>query len=251
MPSPNVPLAAESLAAVGGIFRAELLGPTEAHEAERLPRDWQERVAELLDGRRRPGRPPKTKQVDYLHTWDRLTAQTDDHTLIAGVGDELVGMAYLEQLQRARAYLKSVWAPLSISTLLGPKLLPPSLSEQQRGSDLYAAVNDPTTVLRDMSAGCLLPDQALAFRTVYPELAAMLSALVDAELLRRRARQKSYEVPYPAEKMLRVQRGMPAGQAMTPLPAQAQPQAPPKLDIKITRKPNDLRTKAQSLSASE
>lgn len=246
----NLPLAAEALVATGGLFRAEPLGPADARAAAELPRDWQEHVVAILDEKRRPGRPPKAKQVDYLHTWDKLKAQRDDRPLVMGMNDEQVGLAYLEALRRARGYLEQQWRPMSMDTLLGPKLLEPPLSEQQRASDLYATVAEPTTVLRDMAAGCLIGETAAAFRAVYPALAGMLDDMINAELLRRRTKARSYEAPWSAEQAIRVLRQMPAGATLAPLPTGA-PKAPPKIDIAIKRQPSDLHSRAQSVAAGD
>jgi hypothetical protein len=241
---PNIPLAAEALLAVSGLWPKEPLSPEQERAARALPRQWQERVAAFME-QKRPSRARATPQISYLKTWDKLVAQHQDELVIAGLVDEALAAAYLAKLRTARTYLQGLWRPLSQQTLVGPRLLPPSRSEQDRAADLHGLLAAPGTILDELASYTLQEDHVAALEAVYPELAAMLDAFVDGELIKGRARRQSYEVPWPQEKMLRLFRGLPYGQPIEALP-RTEPEAP-KVELHIKRA-EEMRTRGQTLA---
>jgi hypothetical protein len=231
-------LSAEALVVQSGLFPKGPLGPKDAAAAERLPKDWSERVRAFFD-RAKPLKVKRVRQVPYLSTWNRLATphRADDADAITGVMNQEIADAYLAQLRRCREYLRAQWRPMRQVTLLRSKLLPPATSEQQRASALYVLVEDPTRVLDLLEQNCLMSTDVGTLEEVYPELAKMLDALVDAEIIARRTAKQSWDPLYWQEQGLRTLKGLPSGQPMTEIEPQ-KAEAPPKVEIDIKRKPN-------------
>lgn len=167
--------------------------------------------------------------MDYLATWAKLTKAPDEARLLAGIDGPSLAAAYRARVLFARQFLQATWRPLTQQTLVGPVLLEPSLSETQRCSAVYGLVDDPARLFSEMGATTLEPAQCDAFRTVYPELFAMVVALVDAELIKRRAAKKSYQVPYRQERVLRLLYGLADDTAVAALPEREPP--PPQVKV--------------------
>jgi len=221
-----------------GLFPTGPLGPKDAKEAERTPKEWAQRLRDYLD-RTRPLKVKRTKQVPYLATWNRLAVshRDDDADAVTGMGSQELMDAYLAQLRACREYLKAEWKPLQRVTLLRSTLLPPSMSEQQRASALYALVSDPSRIIDYLEQGCLTSMDVKTMEATAPELAKMLGALVDAEIIARRTAKQSWDPLYWQEQGLRVLKGLPSGQPMKEIEAQ-KAEEPPKVDIDISRKPH-------------
>lgn len=250
MVNPDVAsVAAERLVAVTGLFPARTLGVAQADAAEALPRAWARRVRDFLDAARPtrfrwPASPPHEATLDRLVTG---IAPEESSRLIRKAGDADIAQAYLSQLSNAREYVRSIWPALSLDTPTGPRLLEPGPDTMGRAASVYHVVDRPERVLDELCYHTLLPDQVVAFKTVYPRLYDLLRGLVQQGIDRRAAHRKSYTVPWAQERVLRVFLQLPSGSPIarvTQAPARmTAPSAPLNLDF------SGQQTKAQRLDA--
>lgn len=247
----NVALAAELLVATSGLWPEKPLGPGSANDAKALPKAWAGQIADLLAPGSRPTKSRKSPVIPYLPTWAKLNTRRtrEDQVASAAINDPQISAAYQNKLVDARLYLHDSWHPLKLQTIVGPKLLEPATSELERCSDLYALVSDPSRMLDSLRAGSVLQADVDAIQTVYPEIYGLLSDLISGELLRQKARRKSYEPPYYAELAVQVFLGIPQGnpvEAVSTDQTSQTPEEPPQVDIKIDKP--DLGTKAEKVA---
>lgn len=240
-------LAAEALTAITGLFQDGPVTPTQGRLAKALAKTWRAGLAEFLDQKKpKPFRLPKAP--DHEGMLDQLTAgvsATRRAALVSQLADPALGEAYLTVVARGIAYLKERWPVLSQDTPLGPRYLPPGKVESGRSASLLSVVDDPGRVLEEMNSGTLTTEQGAAFRSVYPELAAMARTILWQELVRRYKTPEKYSLAFAREQVIRKLVGMPPEVPLSRIEPAKASKAPaiPKVDFK------DLRTKAQELGS--
>lgn len=243
-------LTAECLVAVSGLFPDGPLGPADAREAAKVPKAWREAAETFLDDE------AMTKfrlapQLDWRKTWDRLSRGLDPETaatVTSAMADDELSRDYQLCWSNALEYVRSRWPVLQMDAIPTPILLPPGSVETGRCETLYAAVNDPASVIRDLHTGALTADQADALRTVFPALTEMLRSLILEGVTERQAKSKDYRLPYGKEATLRKILGMPPGQPLSRLePPAAKASKPPPVKVDFVRREQ---TKAQALEDS-
>lgn len=243
-------LTAECLVAVSGLFPDGPLGPADAKAAAKVPSQWREAAETFLDDEAMTKFRP-APQLDWRKTWDKLSRGLDPEyaaTVTAAMADDELARDYQVCWSNAIEYVRSRWPVLQMDAIPEPILLPPGSIETGRCETLYAAVDDPATVVNDMHTGALTADQADAMRTVFPALTDMLRALILEGITARRVKDKNYRLPYGKEAPLRKLLGLPPGQPLSrlePLPANASKPQPVKVDF-VRRE----QTKAQALEDS-
>lgn len=163
-----------------------------------------------------------------------MNQKHDDRKASALISDHEIASAYVAKLGEVREYLKSKWRPSKIVTMMGDKLLPPATSEEARCRDLYAMGNAVRRILDRLSSCCIMPEEIALVRAVFPEFYGMVGVFVDEEMFRRRARRKSYEVPYMQEVAIKAFFGDSLASEIETINAETQPaevEAPPEFDI--------------------
>jgi hypothetical protein len=246
----NIPLAAECLVAISGVFPTEPLTTANANAAEALPKEWQQAIREFFEAEKASKALPSPK-IRYLALWKQLNRRQNDAAIIVDLGEPAVALAYTARLKVARDYLHSQWQPLQLYDITGrATLLDPAPSENERCADLFAVVNSPTRLLEQLRAGSVLDAEVEAVAQVFPELRAMLGAFVYGEMMRQRRERSSWEPAFWQEVAVRALLGLPYNE-VTPVkpPEQTQGGAatPPELDIQVNRKRADFETKTQRL----
>lgn len=245
----NVPLSAEALVAISGVFPEKPLRASDAAAARALPRQWKAQVSAFLSAKT-PERLRPAPKIRYMSTWRQLNQKHNDAETIALLEDPAIAMAYVARLKVARTYLRKEWRPLQIQGLYSWTLVDPSPSEGERCADLFAIVNKPGRLLEALAAGSLLDAEMDAVEAVFPELWGMLGAFIYGEAIRRRAEKKSWEPSYWQEVALRTLLDMPIGElspVKPPEDAGGEPAPPPDLDIQVKRKREDLQTRTDRL----
>lgn len=245
----NVELAAECLIAVKGLYPSEPITRADALAASRVPKETEKAIREFIVAEEAT-KPEKSPHINYLAVWKRFSKPENDRQLTIVIEDPAVADTYLATLSRARAYLKGAWHPQSIDVLLfGPKLLAPCASEEARCQDLYAMANDPRRVLNRLSSGNIMAEETALLRTCFPEFIAMVAALIDSEMLRKRAERKTWELPYRQEVSVRALTGMEIGTTVTTINDEnAAPE--PEMEIATKRVKADAMTKADRVEDS-
>lgn len=241
----NEALAAECLVITTGIYPSHPVTPSDAREAAALPRTMAREVAWFIASDRQ-ARPEKSEKIDYLATWRKLNESQDDGALTGALEDPGTGALFLAKLGEARGYLREQWRPTVVSTLTGPVLLSPSLSEQDRCRDLYAIVNNATLLIGRLTSCCVMSEEVAALGAVFPEFTEMVKGLIEAELFRQKLRRKGYELPYRQEVSIRLFAGLPIGSEVQTINAEAAP-SPPKLDIATKRDKGEALTRADKI----
>lgn len=249
-PAQVVQTSAEALLAVTGLFpdMAKPIGKGQAADAAALPGRWLRRVSAWLEAEKW-ARFRLQPMPAYLATYEKLTAPIGLDEIgryTATIADQNISDAYKASLSNAREYARANWPVLSMDTATTPRLLEPGKPVVGQATAMLAVLDDPGRVLDELDMGTLTEDQAKAFRTCYPALYEMLRRFFEAEILRRRARVKSFTIPYARELQLRTLLGMPAEMSITevqrPPPRMTSTGAP---RLKIAVEP----TKAQRLEA--
>jgi hypothetical protein len=244
----NVPLSAEALVAISGVFPTEPLRATDAAAARAVPREWKAAVTAFFAAEE-PSRLPPAPKIRYLATWKQLNQKQNDAAVIAYLDDPAIAMAYTARLKVAREYLRNEWRPLQVQGLYSWTLVDPSPSENERCTDLFAMVNKPGRLLEALASGSLLEGEMAAVEAVFPELWGMLGALIYGEVIRRRSVKKSWEPNYWQEVALRTLLDVPIGELSPVKPPEEDgpPETPPDLDIQVKRKREDLQTKTDRI----
>jgi hypothetical protein len=240
-PLAGVDLAAEALVAVAGLW-PEPLTREDGAAARRLPKDWNAKLRDFVsaDTFTRFRMPPRPDSED---TYLALTPKPDP-ALAAGLASPQMATEYIETLGRARAHVRSIWPVVIRDTPTGPEWLEPSTTAMGAAWAVLDVVNRPERVLDQMLSGWLDPDEAAAFRTVFPRLFAMVHQVLMQHLQARRGRPISWA----RELVVRTLLGLgPSGQVtVSQPPASAPPGAgAPKILIDFKA----LRTRGQRLDS--
>jgi len=245
----NVPLAAECLVAVTGVFPDTPVRVIDVDQAEAIPLKWQRLVRSFFEAKR-PEKITRAPKVRYLATWKKLNEKSNDARLIGKLDDPTMSLAYVAKLTAARDYLHAQWNPLKLQGFLSSTLMDPAPSEEERCSDLFAVVNGPTALLERLAQGSVLIAERDGVKTAFPELWGMIGALIHAEIYRQRAAKQSWEPAYWQQVALRVLLEMPAG-TIEPVKAVSpetppEPNGPPKVDIGV-KSDTPLQTKTDRI----
>lgn len=227
------PLAIECLVAVTGIYPSKPADRSDVEKARQIPGETVTAIRAFFDQKEKKN-PQVAPKISYLGTWKRLNQKQDDREVSSLISDHVVADAYVAKLNEARDYLKGQWRPTKIATILGDKLLIPSVSEEGRCRDLFAMGNDPQRIVARLSACCMLAEELALVRAVFPEFYGIIGVYLDEEMFRRRALRKSYEVPYMQEVAIRGFTGDSLGAEAETINAESQApeqEAPPEFDI--------------------
>lgn len=245
----NVELAAECLIAIKGLYPSEPISSADALAAARIPKETEKAIREFIVAEK-ASKPDASPKINYLATWKRFSKPANDRQLTMVIEDPEVADTYLATLTKVRNYLKGAWRPQSIDVLLfGPKFLPPCASEEARCQDLYAMANDPRRVLERLSAGNIMAEETALLRACFPEFIGMVAALIDSEMLRKRAERKTWELPYRQEVSVRALTGMEIGTVVSTINEEnAAPE--PEMEIATKRTKADAMTKADRIEDS-
>lgn len=229
----NSPLAVECLVAVTGLYPSKPADSGDVAEARRIPKEIAEEIRAFFD-QSKNAQPATSPKISYLGTWKKLNQKQDDRMTTMMISDPEIAAAYAAKLNEVRSYLKFQWRPSKIDTLLGDKLLPPSVSEEARCRDLFAMGNDPRRIVGRLRACCVMSEEIALIRAKFPEIYGMIGVFLDDEMYRRRTARKSYEVPYMQDVAIRQFTGEPVGASVETINADAAPpemEAPPEFDI--------------------
>ncbi len=245
----NVPLAAECLVAVTGVFPDTPIRVMDVDAAKALLRKWQSLVRAFFEADR-PAKITRSAKVRYLATWKKLNEKPNDAKIIAKLDDPGVAVTYTAKLTAARDYLHAQWNPLKLQGFFSSTLMDPAPSEQERCSDLFAVINGPTALLTRLSQGSVLIAERDGVKTAFPELWGMIGALIHAETYRQRAAKQSWEPLYWQQVALRALLEIPSGtiepvKAVSP-ETPGEPNEPPKVDIGV-KSDTPLQTKTDRI----
>lgn len=240
-------LAAEALLAVTGLWPEPPIARAQGIAAMALPREWGAKVRDFFD-LEKPRKWRFYARSDHERTLIRLTKgiSEDEHAqLIARLENAELGQDYMLTLSNAREYLRQRWPSLKLDTPTEPWLLEPGLTTMGDAWAIHAVLDDPGRVIDEMCMGTLATVQVEVFRAVYPGLAEMLRAQLDAEVKRRWAAKKSYQVPWGQQRMMRRYLQMSPDMSLSQVqqPPAKTAAASPKLDIDF----KGQATKAQQL----
>lgn len=205
-----MPLATEALVAVTGVLNPRPVTRTDGKEAARLPLEWRREVRDWFD-QQRAHKFRQAPQPDHERTLDNLTRGIDLEKLaeLHAALEPEAAAEYAAQLSNAREYVRERWPALALDTPTGPVILPPSLTEMGEACDVLAVIENPSRVLSELRYGTLSFSQVDAMAAVYPALTEMLRAMVQEEILRRRSRQRTWEMPWWQEQLWRILLQMP------------------------------------------
>ena len=223
-------LAVEALLATTGIMREEPPGPRDGMAARALPGQWRTEVKAFFD-QERPRRFKLYPRPAHEATLDRLTTGVDPQAMAGRLADPDVVTEYLAVLNNAREYVRARWPALKMQTFTGPRLLEPGFTAMAEAWAILAVVDDPSRLLVEMRSATLLGAQVDAVKTVYPALFQMLLALVEERKQLELTRVRSWSVPWPKERVLRILYALPPDVSIANAP-----QAPARAarrDIKI------------------
>jgi hypothetical protein len=243
-PFAGVELAAEALVAVTGLF-PEPLTRQDGIAARRLPKEWHAKLRDFVEAETftRFKAPPRPDSED---TYLALTPKPDN-ALAAGLADPQMASEYIEVLGRARAYTRSIWPVVVRDTPTGPEWLEPSTTAMGAAWAVLDVAGKPERVLDQMLSGWLDPDEAAAFRTVFPRLFAMVHQVLNRHLQARRGKP----ITWARELVVRTLLGLGAtGMVSVSQPTSGGPPAPagaPKIQIDFKA----LRTRGQRLDSQQ
>ncbi len=191
------PLVGEALLAVTGITAALRPGPlrvTQAilRRADRLAGEVARRLKPLLAGRE-PAEMDEP-EADYDEILKLLTLPTTRARLdedVAAWPPELQG-AYGEALGTAWGYLQTVIPTAGDES----GQLPVPDTEMIEFSMIYAVVDDPMLALDRLADGSLIPEEAEAFRQVYPKVYDLARTELLRQMVDVQARKPTWEFPH-------------------------------------------------------
>lgn len=200
-------LAAEALFAVTGLDPSPLT-VADGVAARALPKEWRARIGAFLDAGDEPFARFRMYDIpDVEALREKLTEQIDMATggdLIGDLRDPDLATAYLEVLRGARTYLRDAMPAMMLTTPTGPEILPASTVATAAAAAKWAVIDHADRLLDELDMGTLTGEQVEAFKAVMPELYAAVLATVDTEITARKLRKKSFKVPWPRERVLRV-----------------------------------------------
>lgn len=241
----------ECLVAVTGLYPSEPVSSGDVKEAQKIPKETASIVRAFFDSDE-PTKVEKAAPVSYLATWRRFHQRQNDAKISILIAEPEVRSAYVAKLNEVRSYLKGQWRPTAIKTILGQKLLPPSISEEARCRDLYAMGNDVRRIVRRLTSSLMMSEEIALVRAVFPEFYAMVGLYIDAEMHRRSSLRKSWEVPYRQEVAIRAFVGDSDVSAETINAESLPPEqaAPPEFEIATKRNRTDALTRADRVEDS-
>ena len=237
---------AEALTAITGIFQDEPVTPEQGRLAAKIPKEWRAAVVEFLNQKKKQ-RFKLPKRADHGDILETLSGGIDANrraSLVGRLTSPELGEAYLSVVARATAHLLDQWPRHYLDTPLGPRVMPPSKTEQMRAASLLAVVDDPNRILDEMRMMSLTTEQATALKTCYPALFEMLKAILFEELARKYKSPDKYALPFSKELIIRRLVGLPPGVSVSKAQPKGDQQSTPQVSIDF----KSLRTKAQDLA---
>ncbi len=247
----KIALAAECLVISTGLYPSKPIDRAHIKAAIGVPLEMEAEVKAFL-ARDKPARQLKIPEIDYLRAWKKLNTSQQHDELIALIGDPSIGAAYLNKLDDARKYLVDHWRPTRLMTLVGPKILPPATSEDQRCQALYAVANDARRSVGRLASCSVLAEEMHVVRTVFPEFYGMVSDMIKLELQRLSLRRATYEPKFWQETSAALYLGEPIAGGVTTINEDTIPpenSAPPEIDIATNRDKNATMTKADRVDS--
>lgn len=216
-------LLSDSLRAVVGLFPTEVT-PADHENAAALPRLWEARLKEWLGQPKKPWKyrePPKDMEKVFARCAEPMDP-IDNAALLEQLGEDPDVVAnFIPDLAITRKYVVDSWPAQRLMTLKGPEIQPLASDEAGDMEAIYAVLNDPTVVLRELDSWSLEPLQATAFRTCYPDLYEWMAVTLQKLISDRAALHKSWEPLWEQEAQVGVLKGLPPEEPF--IPAQAPP----------------------------
>ncbi|HEU4369638.1 MAG TPA: hypothetical protein VFV05_15570 [Methylomirabilota bacterium] len=237
----------DSLLSVSGVLPAKL-APKHVLASTKVPDAFAARLAKWTTLPQQPFKAiPPLKDMDRL--FDKLAAELDQDEVAVwleaiGPDDPELSGEYLDGISRARDYLVAKWPRVVIDDGMGPEVLPPAFDDELTWTSIYAVLDDSERLLDELEAWTLTPEQALAFRVVFPSLHGHVIESLKAAAAALRA--KGQYLGWERLGQLRILQGLePEAQPLPPPPAPPAP-ARAKWDPaaeathgQITEKPRD------------
>lgn len=177
---------------------------TDIKKAVELPKTVAETCYEFLSTKGFKKIKLDLPEINYLDTIEIISTTMDAETL----ADKISQVPESIRPQYGAALLDSLGMLLNSA----PKLPVSITSSKVRPSDFevakfertYRTINDPLTVLKDMTMGCLSRQQVDTMLGVYPNLYELISTGLSAAAARILEKDPEYIVPYDKLKMLSV-----------------------------------------------
>ncbi len=219
-------LYAEILAAVTGLYPKPPLDKATGLAAASYLQEFEAEIEAWVDSTRTL-KFQAVRVRDADKTYEKLKLGLDPANegaaLVQLLNAPEVASAYMETIANGRSYLLQRWPRLEIDTPWGPKQLEPSTSSVLHASVLYAVVDSPERLVKQLRSGTLTADEVTAVQTVFPVLHEQMLAIVRKVVWSRK------EIARHVEAGLRTFLGMPASSPV---------EVPPPPDVKGPAIPN-------------
>lgn len=218
-------LESDNLLAMTGLFPREIT-PHHVAAAESVPGTFERRIRHFLGAEQQPFEyKPGPEKIERL--LDKLVAplkagEVDAWFAAIGTDNPELLADFTKSLTRARAYLAAVWPRVNVDLGPGPELLPLAADDAAEVASLYHVLDEPTFLLDQMDSWTLTPTQALAFRTVYPDLYDSAAKALETALRDRTARHKAWRPTWQQLAVIRTLKGMPPEDLPVPPPPPAE-----------------------------
>lgn len=233
-------LQAETLLVVVGLFPKEI-SPVDIARAATVQEKFERRIRGFFDREQIvfPYVPPEdpSKLLDKIV---RPPTQEENTAWLEALGTEL-GTEFHSLVEMARDYLNAQWPKWDIDAGAGLEACPLSQDDTHEAWSLYQVVDDAARILDEIDAYTLSDSQALAFRTVFPELFDACMKTAQDEKARRNRPDRPWAPPWDKDAVLRTLQGIPQEQAPLPEPPPGAMQA-----TKLRPDPNAALTPGQA-----
>jgi hypothetical protein len=237
-----VSLTAEALVAVTGIFHAEPLGPADGLAAHRLPAEWRDQVKTFFH-QERPRKFRLYPRPAHEATLDRLLAAPDLAMLTGQLADPELVTEYGVVLNNAREFMRQRWPSLTMDGFAGPRLLEPGWTMMAAVWAVLAVVDKPSRLLTEVLSATVMAEQVAACKVVYPELSKVLLGILQERKQTELARKKTWSVPWPKERVLRILLELPADVAIKEAPQSPARAASGKINVDFSTRTQRLEGK--------
>ena len=230
-------IAAEALAAITGLWPSRPLEPRDMLAASGLPERWHGKIRRWMSAEpaRHKWTPPPSEEALQKKI---LAVPTEEETAgwLNVLGDAGVGVDYLAVIQRGRAFLDGIWPKIaSLGIVAG--VFPLSPDDLCEVWSVCRLLDDPDVLFDEMASQTLTVEQVTAWRTVYPELSALVDSILDDQIAEHVS--KKHDLTWQQEDVIRILRCIPS-ESPIQVPEQSKPGKPPeavKIDFKAHSTP--------------
>lgn len=221
-------LTAQALVAVTGIFPRRPPSVREMRAATGMPARWRARLHRWLNNETRVAAewrylPPP--DMDELQK--KIITPPDREEIegwLASVGEVDVGIDYLATITKAREYVDGQWPKIPMDGIQA-ETCPLSRDEREQIWSIVRVLDDADALFDDFESRALVEDQVAAWRTVFPDLAALIDDILADLLIEHVAKKK--DLAWWHEDGVRLLRGLPlAAPFRVEAPAPGEAQAP-------------------------